>query len=162
MKVSSYYIVFFWCVGLLSAALGTAQSHHGASSTQAEAEDDIREAVFRYRIGQLRAESLIFLSIDGKDPSNTFMARFGKSTGTVKKASQSYVEEHGMPSLRDRETNQPGMSFSVGAVNWLSPERVEVQGGMYCGGLCADAGKYSLEKRQGLWVVIRYKMEMVS
>jgi hypothetical protein len=80
----------------------------------------------------------------------------------VKKASQSYVEEHPVPSLRDRKSNQPGMSFSVGAITWLSPERVEVQGGMYCGGLCADAGEYSLEKRQGRWVVVKYKIEMVS
>ena len=33
---------------------------------------------------------------------------------------------------------------------------------MYCGGLCADAGKYRLEKKQGRWVVVEYKVEMIS
>jgi hypothetical protein len=162
MRMSRYGIALLLWAGVVSAGLSTAQNQHDASSTQAEAEDDIREAVFRYRIAQLDAESLKFLSVNGTDPSDAFMARFGKSNRTVKKGSQSYVEEQGIPSLRDRKTKQPGMLFSVGAITWLAHEKVEVHGGMYSDGLCADAGEYFLEKRQGRWVVIQYKIEGVS
>jgi hypothetical protein len=50
-------------------------------------EDDIREAVFRYRISSENPNSRVFLMIDGKDPTDTFMTRFAESNPSVKKAS---------------------------------------------------------------------------
>ena len=126
-------------------------------------EDNIRESVFRYRMDQSRSGGPFFLNIDGKDPSDTFMARFAKADRKVKKASQSYFRwDSSGGFLRDRSTDALGMSFSVSSISWLSPERVEVRGGMYCGALCADVGKYRLEKKDGQWTVIEYKVEMVS
>ena len=122
-------------------------------------EDDIRESVFRYRMDNPHRDGPFFLSINGKDPSDTFMARFANADRKVKKTSQSYFKKDPFPGwLRDRSTDEQGVSFSVGAISWLSPERVEVGGDMYCGGLCADAGKYRLEKKQGRWVVVEYKV----
>jgi hypothetical protein len=126
-------------------------------------EDDIRESVFRYRIEGVKRNGPFFLSINGKDPSETFMARFGTSNKIVKKGSGSYFKKDPFPGwLRDRSTDQEGMSFSVGSISWLSSDRVEVRGRMYCGGLCADAGIYRLRKMKGRWVVDQYEVQMVS
>jgi hypothetical protein len=125
-------------------------------------EDDIREAVFRYRINQ-RPGGLFFLGIEGKDPGDAFMARFASVDQKVGKISQSYFKLDPPPGwLRDRSTDQQGVLFSVGHIRWLSPHRVEVRGGMYCGGLCADAGVYRLEKKEHGWIVVAYDVEMVS
>lgn len=113
-------------------------------------EDDIRESVFRYRRDHPHRKGPFFLSIDGKDPSDTFMARFANVDRKVKKASQSYFKEDPPPGrLCDRSTDEQGVSFSVGAISWLSLNRVEVGGGMYCGGLCADGGFIDSGKRMG-------------
>lgn len=149
-------------IGFVGVLLSTAQGQHLASVDRATDEDNIREAVFRYRMNAISDDNPIFLSINGKDPSDTFMARFADSKKRVQKSSRSYVKKDPVPSLRERATGQPGMSFSVGAITWVSSSHAEVRGGMYCGGLCADEGEYLLEKKQGHWVVTKYKMEMVS
>lgn len=148
-------------IGCVGTGLGIARASE-TSIARARTEDDIREAVFRYRMEKLTSRELIFLSVDGHDPSSTFMARFAKSSKTIKKASESYVGQSGIPTLRDRATGQPGWKFSVSTITWVSPERVKVQGDMYCDGLCADSGEYFLEKKRGRWVVIKYKLEGVS
>src|SRR5262249_11093495 len=126
-------------------------------------EDDIRESVFRYRMDHQHLDGPFFLSISGEDPGDTFMTRFANADRKVKKASQSYFKED--PSgglLRDRSTDEHGVWFSVGAISWLSRDRVEVNGAMYCGGLCADGGIYRLRKKDGRWVVESYKKQWVS
>ena len=126
-------------------------------------EDDIRESVLRYRLNPSKSNGPFFLSINGHDPSDAFMRRFADSGRIVKKASESYFKKDPFPGwLRDRSTDEKGMSLWVGPINWLSSDRVEVRGGMYCGGLCADAGIYRLKKKEGHWVVVEYKVQMIS
>ena len=134
-----------------------------SSAGRAIQEDDIRESVFRYRMDHPHREGPFFLSIDGKDPSDTFMARFASADQKVKKASQSYFKST-LPrtGLRDRSTDEHGVWFSVGAISWLSLDRVEASGGMYCGSLCADEGIYRLRKKDGHWVVESYKISVIS
>ena len=124
-------------------------------------ENDIWEAVFRYRIDSMGSDFPFFLSIDGKDPSDSFMARFASSRAHVKKDSGSYYAKEPSPgSLRDRSTGEKAVRLSAGPVTWISSDLVEVRGGMYCGGLCADAGIYRLAKRNGLWTVEQYEARM--
>src|SRR5208282_4858605 len=126
-------------------------------------EDDIRESVFRYRMDLPKRNCPFFLSIDGKDPNDAFMRRFAALKTPVKKGSGSYFKKEPFPGwLLDRSNNERAISFSVGTISWMSLDRVEVRGGMYCGGLCADAGIYELRKKNGRWVVEEYKVEMVS
>src|SRR5207302_11307254 len=54
-------------------------------------EDNIRESVFRYRMDHPHRDGPFFLRISGKDPSDTFMARFANADRKVKKASQSVL-----------------------------------------------------------------------
>jgi hypothetical protein len=126
-------------------------------------EDDIREAIFRYRIGTNKSESSIFLKINGKDPSNEFMARFANSKLSVRKASGSYFKKDPFPGyLRDRKNENEAIEYSVGPVRWITATRVEVRGGMFCGGLCADAGTYQVTKTNGHWTVEKYNVKMIS
>jgi len=126
-------------------------------------EDDIREAIFRYRIGAKQSTSSIFLRIDGKDPSDEFMVRFLNSKLHVKKASGSYFKKDPFPGyLCDRTTGKEAIEYSVGSIRWIDDERVEVQGGMYCGGLCADAGTYRVTKKNDYWTVEKYDVRMIS
>lgn len=129
---------------------------------RAAQEDDIRETVFRYRMDRTKADGPFFLRIDGKDPTDTFMERFKNSTKIVKKATESYFKMDPPPGwVRDRSTDLQGMSFSVGSISWLSPLRVEVSGGMHCGALCGDRGTYLLQNKEGHWVVIEYKVQVI-
>lgn len=130
---------------------------------RATQEDDIRESVFRYRIEHFNGKGPLFLSTDGKDPTDAFMARFTLLNKTVKKASGSYFKKKPSPGwLRDRSSDEEAVAFSVGPISWMSTDRVEVRGGMYCGGLCADAGIYRLRNKDGRWVVAEYEVQMVS
>jgi hypothetical protein len=122
-------------------------------------EQDIYEAVFQYRIQQYGTNHMFFLSIDGKDPDDEFIARFDH----VKKASGSYFAKEPFPGwLRDRVTGKKTRLFWAGPARWLSQSLVEVKGGSYCGGLCADAGTYRVHKQNGRWVVESYKVEVVA
>lgn len=125
-------------------------------------EDNIRESVFRYRLEHAWGNGPFFLSINCEDPSDTFMARFAALNKAVKKESNSYVTKEPFE-LRDRLTDKHGESFFIGRISWLSTDRVEVTGGMYCGGLCADGGIYRVTKtKNGRWVVDEYKVQWVS
>lgn len=154
-------IVCLFCAGCDS--IPSSLSFLRSPADRAIQEDDIRESVFRYRMDHPHRDGPFFLSIDGKDPSDTFMARFANADRKVKKASQSYFKST-LPrtGLRDRSTDEHGVWFSVGAISWLSLDRVEASGGMYCGSLCADGGIYRLRKKNGHWVVESYEVHIVS
>ncbi len=142
-------------------------------------EDDIREVVFRYRIGNRYVEfskSPTFLTIDGKDPSDEFMARFAGLQPPVKKGSGAYVKENpfedppGDPNkwdrmrgkLRDRSNDERAFSVHVGEISWITPTQVEIWGGTYCGWTCGDAGVFRVVKKDGRWVVEEYEQRMIS
>jgi hypothetical protein len=141
-------------------------------------EDDIREAVFRYRIKTRYAEfaqTPSFLSINGEDPSDEFMARFAGSNPPVKKGSGAYVKEdpqaefrvdpnkrpplEGM--LRDRSNDKQAFSLQVGEISWITPTRVKVRGGTYCGWMCGDGGAFRVVKKNDVWMVEDYEQGVI-
>ncbi|MGH9509955.1 MAG: hypothetical protein ACRD2M_08460 [Terriglobales bacterium] len=141
-------------------------------------EDDIREAVFRYRIKERYTEfsqSPSFLTIDGKDPSDAFMARFAGAKPPVKKGSGAYVKENpftemvGDPNkrpplegmLRDRSNDKKAFSVHVGEISWMTPALVEVKGGTYCGWTCGDGGLFRVVKKDGQWRVENYEQHVI-
>jgi hypothetical protein len=122
-------------------------------------EDDIREAVFRYRISSRNSNSRVFLMIDGKDPTDTFMTRFAESNPPIKKASGAQLKSTW---LRDRLTGEQAVEFSVGSISWISVDRVELPGSSYCGVRCADFGIYRVVIKDGRWVVEQYEIRAIS
>ncbi len=155
---------FFGCI-ILAGCSSVLPAHlfSRVPADRINQEDDIREAVFRYRIELMQDSGIFFLSIDGKDPSDSFMTRFADLKSGVKKDSGSYVKKEPFPGwLRDRSTDEKAVSFFVDDISWISLDRVEVRGGKYCGGLCADAGIYRVVKRNDHWVVESYEVRVVS
>jgi len=123
-------------------------------------EDDIREAVFRHKMKALSAP--VYLAIDGKDPDVQFMQRFVGNTPAVKRWSEGYYEKQPFPGWwRDRQSRKKGTQLFVNQIHWISPSRVEVPGGAYCGGLCGDFGVFRLEGKGGRWVVEEYKIDAI-
>ncbi len=126
-------------------------------------EDDIREAVFRYLFNSHQLRGPIFLSIDGYDPSPSFLARFAGMEFQPKPISRSYFKLLPFPGwLRDRTTSKKGMAYSVDSISWTSPTRAEVRGGSYCGGLCAASGVFTVVKMHESWIVESYRVEAVA
>jgi hypothetical protein len=146
-----------------------------AAQTKSSAEDDIREAVIRSQMEQRlrnhdqrqkktknsnekategeRNLPVFYVSINGKDPSDAFMERFLNIPGTVKKVSSSKIDEQRMNAVIDKSTGQPGIIFRADEVRWLGENSVEVNGGYFCGGLCAAAITLKLEREEGKWIV---------
>jgi hypothetical protein len=126
-------------------------------------ERDICEAIFRYRIQQRGSKGIFFLSINGRDPTDEFMARFSKSSATIKKGSEAYFAKQPFPGwLLDRATGGHGVRLSVAYVVWVSSDVAVVKGGSYCGGLCTDAGTYRVAKQNKHWVVVQYEIQLIS
>ena len=126
-------------------------------------EDRIREAIFRYLIKQKGLKGQVFLSVEREDPSDEFMARFAGMEPRPKKASGAYFKRAPFPGwLRDRATGEKGVMLNVGTIGWNSSTVVEVRGGSYCGGLCADAGVFRVAKKNHQWVVEEYEVRIVS
>jgi hypothetical protein len=154
---------------------GGAQKH-----TQAE-EDDIHEAVLRYQIDRWygdektdKAEKpsapeereienrlkplIVHISVNGKDPSPEFLARFKDSKRLIRPASEANREAMGKRSLMPSGK----IIFSSGKIKWLSSANVKVDGGYYCGPLCASGEMFELRKRDGKWQVVKSEMEWIS
>jgi hypothetical protein len=147
-------------------------------------EDDIRAAVIRYQmlkwIGDIEKDEreakndadrqaakeysfqIFFISINDKDPSDAFVARFGDIPRQVKKGSQVVTNPSLSRRILDQETHQPGIVFGADAIRWRSPDSVDVEGGYYCGSLCASGETFTVRRQEGTWVVKKSRVKWVS
>ncbi len=124
-------------------------------------EDDIREAIFRYEMKD--REGIIFLNISNQDPSDSFMRRFSDVKLAVKKLSA--IAPSKKPTRRwiyDRESGKPGVALWVGKFTWTSDHGVIVDGGYYCGSLCAGRGDFYVTLKNGRWIVEKFDLKIVS
>src|SRR5882672_7730588 len=79
---------------------------------------------------------IFFVSINGKDPSDEFINRFRDIPRSVRKVSS--VEHSKIPRAPvDKTTHLTGITFDAEKLRWLDNDSADVQGGYYCGGLCA-------------------------
>ncbi len=126
-------------------------------------EQDIYEAVFRYRMAQTGDKGTCFLSINGGDPSDDFLARFRDYKSlTAKKASGIYVDRQFPHTLRDKVTGEATGVLFVGQLRWIPPDKAEVLGGSQCGGLCLNSGIYRVAKKNGRWIVESYEIRWIA
>jgi len=135
----------------------------GAQSDQET--DNIREATFRYMFaknasGQQQAAKVYCLSVEDQDPADDFMHRFANDTPPVKKASQCTASAR--EGVRDKETGARGLAFRVDKLTKKEDSRAEVDGGYYEAGLSASGNTYSLEKKEGVWKVVKDVMHWIS
>ncbi len=131
-------------------------------------EDDIREAVFRYQFehnasAQPQDAAAYFLSLDphesgflfNEDPTDDVMRRFEGHKPPCKKVSE--CSSHRFEGVRDRETGEEGLIFTVGNIRWINEDEVEVSGGYYAGSLSASGNIYSVVREGDRWIVKKDK-----
>jgi len=139
-------------------------------SSRAKAEDDIREAVFRYQFTHNcwgRPEKVYFLSVNDKDPSKAFMRRFRGHKPPVKPVSKCRIDKNLVPgrpktAVIDRETGDRGLIFKTEKIKWLNATKVAVEGGYYADGRGASGNTYTVEMKKGRWVVTKDDMKWIS
>jgi hypothetical protein len=110
-----------------------------------------------------RFPEVVFLSINNQEPSDAFMRRFSDVKISAKKWS-AIAPATNPPQrwINDRETGKPGVALSVGKITWTSNHGVIVAGGYYCGSLCAGGGDFYVVLKDGLWVVEKFDIKVIS
>lgn len=103
---------------------------------------------------------LFFLKIGENDPSDEFMSRFATFAPAPLKASRATFDVS--QGYTDQGTGKHGALLEVDSIKWLFGDRVDVEGGYACGGLCGSGGSFQLVKRSGRWIVETYAMRWVS
>lgn len=104
---------------------------------------------------------IFFVSIDGKDPSDEFVDRFRDIPRSIRKVSSAKPEK-GPHTPTDRTTGMTGIIFDAGKIHWLSKDVAELEGGYYCGGLCAAGITFEVERENGKWVIKSSRMNWIS
>jgi len=140
-------------------------------------EDDVSVAMFRFVIsgkhiyqgsnGNIPPDNggpvgftptLYFLSYKGKDASPSVMNRLRQDGHRIKGVSQSVFDKNlpnaGEYSFRDKKTKKVGIIYQISTIKWISRFRVQIRAG-YSGGLLnGESALYTLELKQGHWVVV--------
>jgi hypothetical protein len=126
-------------------------------------EDQIREAAFRDRFEKNSSAlgedaACYFLRVEGgADPSDDLLAKFEGHSPSVKPASSCTIEEAtGAPI--DPETGGRSLIFEVGAIEWESPDQVEVDVVYREGNQSAEGGVSTAVQVSGEWTVTKYVM----
>jgi hypothetical protein len=104
---------------------------------------------------------VFFVSINGADPSDAFMKRFSDLPRTIRKAS-SAVPDKRPHTPKDKSTGQSGIVFDVEDLKWQNNDLAEVQGGYYCGGLCAAGITFTVKRENGKWAIKDSHMNWIS
>src|SRR5437868_605242 len=101
---------------------------------QKDAEDEIRESVFRYMFEHCATQQhpyakAFYIAVEkDKDPSDEFLKRFAGHEPAIKKLSQSTYSKDGMGIVVDKETSRGGIQYTVGTLKWVSPEEAQLEG----------------------------------
>ena len=128
---------------------------------------DIAETTFRYQFDHTPYKENVpyfFLELFGKDPKADFLSRFKDNIPPVRKGSEFKYD-----SLKGHKSNsieptyrERGLKFYVKKIKRLSDTKVEVFGCYYIGPLAAAGYTYTVEFKNGKWVVTAIKMDWIS
>lgn len=95
-------------------------------------------------------------------PSASFglVHRFRNHRPPVRAASECRIPDAmGVTDVRGSRT---GIVFVAGRIRWLSPTKIEVEGGYYENGMSSSGNVYTLVRRHSRWVVIHDKLLWIS
>lgn len=148
----------------------------GNAATRTAQEQDIREAVIRYQIGQWSRRdpknksvdkdyakqkdadrsnlAVCFISINGRDPSDEFLKRFRDLPMAVKKFSR--ANEHFV--ISDGKTHEEGIILAISEIRWQSDSLVQVDGRFRTCSSCSWSQTYTIRLENGKWVVASSKL----
>ena len=129
-------------------------------------ESNIYESLVRNYTGSNRwSNRVVFLSVDGSDPSDELMTRLRASGLAVNPASEAHYDQTKSVLTgfwTDPRSGRSAVHIDVGSIKWLFGDRVEVKSGLSCGPLCGGGGIYQLEKTKGRWAVAIYQNQWMS
>lgn len=176
-------LITLFSVLFLLAGAAKSQGNPEAA-TRAASEEDIREAVLRYQmedwirtVDKDEAEAknpadkeaaqhynfkIFFIETNGMDPTDDFMKRFHGIPRILKKSSYSEVAKVMRMPIVDKETQERGIIFSADGIRWLGKNRVKVDGGYHCDGLCGADYTFDVRFEKGRWVVTKARMNWIS
>jgi hypothetical protein len=127
-------------------------------------DDDIREAVLRHMFkrnasGQQDSARLYCIRVERElDPSPALLGRFARSRPKVVAASACSADASG---VRDG-SGARGLVFRIDRIHRVAPDRAEVDGGYFEGGLSASGNSYVVAREGKRWVVKSDRMRWIS
>ena len=125
--------------------------------SEAKAKDDVEKKIakmFNFRV--------FFVSLNNRDPSDTFVKRLRDIHRIVRKVSASEISKTPRTPVVDRVSGQRGIIFAADEIRWLSDDSVQVKGGYYCDGLCAAGIVFEVSREGDKWVVKNKKLRWIS
>jgi len=128
----------------------------GGDKSEAEAKNDSDK-----RIANSLNFRVFFISIKGKDPSDSFMKRFDDIPRTIRKVSNEEPAK-GPHTPVDKTTHRAGIVFSADAIRWHGSDLADVEGGYYCGGRCAAGITFIVQREKGKWVIKDSHLNWIS
>jgi hypothetical protein len=159
------------CILLLGSYYAVAgdqeKTHPYDKSISAAQALNIAEATFRYQFDHaphIENVQYYFLELFGKDPRADFLSRFKDHMPPVRKGSEfKYDSLKGQKSIPVQTTHRErGLKFYVKRIKRLSDNRVEVFGCYFIGPLAAAGYTYTVEFKNGKWVVTAVTMDWIS
>jgi hypothetical protein len=143
------------------AAPQTTQTHAAGQ----DAEDDIREAVFRHlfrnNASALQGDAQVYcLQLQGDaDPGEALLHRFAAHRPPVVKASACRMDpDQGVTELA---TGRRGLIFRVDSIRRTGDEAI-VEGGYSEAGLSASGNRYVVRRIAGRWQVVKDDMHSIA
>jgi len=132
---------------------------------ECQRETDVLEAVFRHQFERNEAglgkdAAAYFLEVCERDPSPPLLERFASHQPPVKARSQADVSAY--EGVTDRASGKKGLLFRVTSVQWLAPDRAQVKGGYFEGGLSASGNTYVVGLSEGRWQVLEQTRDWIS
>ncbi len=127
--------------------------------------DDLREAVFRHMFGknasgQQNGSGVSCLIVESdQDPTHAFLLRFKNVKTRVRAKSDCDVSGSG---VIDKTTKKRGLVFRIDHLKFKDAKHATVDGGYYEANLSASGNVYSLERKAGVWVVVKDEMLWIS
>ena len=136
------------------------------STSTANSEDDIREAVFRYYFNSRYANGLentdyIFLNVQNQDPSEQLLQRFRNHQPPVVPLSQAGLSE-GKGIVLESNNDSVGVIFTISKIKWVSKYQVTVECQNTSSQLGVSGGLMKLKYVKDQWKVVSHSLIWIS
>lgn len=128
-------------------------------------EMDIYEAAFRHIFARnasaaKQSAAAYFISIQGADPTDLFLARFSNSHPPVKHGTRAKSGRNGI--VYDGVPGREALSFSFDKIRKTTADIVEVDGGYFEASLSASSQTLRLRRTGKGWIVIKDTLHALS
>ncbi len=159
---------FYFSLLLAFLTIGCA---HTAELKTMPANDDIREALFRFifsnnaSAGQKNVD-YYFLSIEKKDPTTEFLNRFQGEKPQVLPSSQAKFnpppDQESLGGIIHQSLGGTGLKFGIGKIDWINKYKVSISWSYYENMLSGSFNVATLKLKNNAWVVTEDHLLKIS